>query len=290
MFEFLRGLKHWIEMFSQIVFAAGKKARYDKVVRKAASAYDMIEAPSEDYFRDRYMYILERSILSNSFSFKGLRALDAGCGQGRISIEMAARGALVDAIDLAPEILDKGRAHAEKKGIDPAKIKWVEGKIPDIMRNIPDGNYDIVVCTEVLYMIPDQKKALLELARVLRKGGLLVVSVRTRLYYLLSTLRQNDIFNFKSALEHNSYSHIGRILNWGDPDYYLAMLEEIGITKIKEHGIGFMAGIEGDPSALFSKPYELDPETRRLVGKAEDGLSAIYADAGRYMIFTGVKK
>ena len=66
MFEFLRGLKHWIEMFSQIVFAAGKKARYDKVVRKAASAYDMIEAPSEDYFRDRYMYILERSILSNS--------------------------------------------------------------------------------------------------------------------------------------------------------------------------------------------------------------------------------
>jgi len=63
-----------------------------------------------------------------------------------------------------------------------------------------------------------------------------------------------------------------------------------GITNIKEHGIGFMAGIEGDPTALFSKPHELNSETRRLVGKAEDELSDIYADAGRYMVFTGIKK
>src|SRR5688500_8567691 len=52
----------------------------------------------------------------------GARVLDVAAGTGNASIPAAQRGASVTASDLTPELLEAGRARAEKLGVE---LEWV---------------------------------------------------------------------------------------------------------------------------------------------------------------------
>lgn len=65
----------------------------------------------------------------------GGRILDVPCGEGRVAIELAARGFAVTGIDIAPGLIAAARAAA------PA-LDWREGD----MRDLPRGGYDLVCC------------------------------------------------------------------------------------------------------------------------------------------------
>jgi 2-polyprenyl-3-methyl-5-hydroxy-6-metoxy-1,4-benzoquinol methylase len=65
----------------------------------------------------------------------GARILDVPCGQGRVSIELAARGYAVTGIDIAPGLLAEARRRAPH-------LDWREGD----MRDLPRGGYHLVCC------------------------------------------------------------------------------------------------------------------------------------------------
>ncbi|MGY1776354.1 class I SAM-dependent methyltransferase [Geodermatophilus sp. SYSU D00804] len=110
----------------------------------------------------------------------GMTVLDLGCGEGRHAFEAYRRGASVVAIDWGvPEVETTKRwlgAIAEA-GEAPAGAhhEVVRGDLRHLP--FPDGSVDRVIASEVLEHIPDDGTAMTEIARVLKPGGRVAVTV-----------------------------------------------------------------------------------------------------------------
>jgi SAM-dependent methyltransferase len=106
--------------------------------------------------------------------------LDLGCGFGRHAYEAARRGARVVAFDYAEAELKEVRntfgAMASAREVGAASLAGaVQGD--GTMLPFADGAFDRVIASEVLEHIEDDQAALDELARVLRPGGTIAVTV-----------------------------------------------------------------------------------------------------------------
>jgi ubiquinone/menaquinone biosynthesis C-methylase UbiE len=96
------------------------------------------------------------------------RALDIGCGDGRLTIELDADR--VTAADVSRVALD--RAHAR---LDQSRTTFAELD-PDAPLPFGDGEFDLVLCAETLEHVRDVQLLLSEARRVLRPGGTLAVT------------------------------------------------------------------------------------------------------------------
>jgi ubiquinone/menaquinone biosynthesis C-methylase UbiE len=99
-----------------------------------------------------------------------LAALDAGCGTGFLSLELAARGHRVTGVDFAPAMLAEARRKAAMQGLDIHFEKADAEQLP-----FPPGQFDLAISRHVLWTLPHPDAALDEWIRVLRPGGRLVV-------------------------------------------------------------------------------------------------------------------
>src|SRR5690242_19849348 len=100
----------------------------------------------------------------------GLDVLDAGCGTGFLSLELAARGHRVTGVDFAPAMLVEARRKAVGQG---AAVRFEEGDAEQLP--FAAGSFDLVVSRHVLWTLPHPEAAIDEWIRVLRPGGRLAV-------------------------------------------------------------------------------------------------------------------
>ncbi len=111
----------------------------------------------------------------------GERLLDLGCGFGRHAYEAARRGAHVVACDLAGAELAQVRATfaamSEAGEQHTGTCQAVQGDATTLP--FPDLSFDKVIASEVLEHVDSDDRALAELTRVLRPGGVLAVTVPT---------------------------------------------------------------------------------------------------------------
>lgn len=101
----------------------------------------------------------------------GSTVLDAGCGDGRLSVELARGGAHVIGLDHSEAMLAAAKTRAARCAVP---VRLVAGDI----RELPfarDG-FDRVVVVTVLCFLTSARVAVGELARVLRPGGRLVLA------------------------------------------------------------------------------------------------------------------
>ena len=106
--------------------------------------------------------------------------LDLGCGFGRHAFEAARRGASVVALDAGADEVAQVRgtlgAMVEAGELAPGHpATAVQGDA--LALPFADGTFDRVIASEVLEHIPDDTAAMRELARVLRPGGAMAVTV-----------------------------------------------------------------------------------------------------------------
>lgn len=109
----------------------------------------------------------------NLVDLPGGRALEVGCGAGRIAIALARRGFQVDGLDLAPRVIERAADLAASDGV-AARFFVADFSKPD--PRFPDGTYDLVVCSEVLEHVEPWQEVVDNIARVLKPGGLLVLT------------------------------------------------------------------------------------------------------------------
>ena len=99
--------------------------------------------------------------------------LDVGCGIGSISVDLAERlpRGRVLGVDIAPEPLDQAADYAVARGIE--NVEFEVGDAYDLDHG--DGSFDIVHAHQLLQHLKNPLAAIVEMKRVLRRGGLLAL-------------------------------------------------------------------------------------------------------------------
>lgn len=112
------------------------------------------------------------------FIDSGDTVLDVGAGPGRFTVELARMGARIVVADISAVQLELNKAKLIEVGLASAVTSWIQADILDL-HVLPDGQFDAVVCYggPLSYVLDRADEAVDELLRVLRPGGVLLVSV-----------------------------------------------------------------------------------------------------------------
>jgi len=140
--------------------------------RRALADYDqMADLYADDAAVDPIKVSYDRpTILAMAGDVRDKHVLDVGCASGGLSEAFAERGASVVGVDLNPRLIERARERLWSK---------VEFHVADIAAPLPfleTGSFDVVAASLVLHYLADWGPPLREFARILRPGGVLLIS------------------------------------------------------------------------------------------------------------------
>jgi ubiquinone/menaquinone biosynthesis C-methylase UbiE len=156
----------------------------------------------------------------------GQSLLDVGCGPGTITMDLAqlvSPGRVV-ALEATADALDLARAESAARGI--SDVEFVVGDVHAL--DFMDATFDVVHAHQVLQHVADPVRALRELRRITRPGG--IVAVRDSDYAAAARFPQLPALDAWLAL----YQRIARA-NGGEPDAgrrLLSWAQAAGFTDI----------------------------------------------------------
>src|SRR5579864_3837987 len=101
----------------------------------------------------------------------GMKVLDVACGTGVVAITAARLGAVVTALDLTPELLERAKQNASLARV---QVEWHEGDVESLP--FGDGQFDAVVAVFLQIFAPRPEVAVAEMLRVLKPGGTIAFS------------------------------------------------------------------------------------------------------------------
>jgi SAM-dependent methyltransferase len=238
---------------------------------------------AEDFFAKIYLHFIRQDI-KDTFGDKKIRILDVGCGQGRLSIPLAQDGHRITGIDISSEAIRIAGQRAQKQNIT------LDLRLIDITRDtmaFPVNSFDCIICTEMIYMVERPENLLRLFTRLANPGGLVIVSFRPKMYYVLNAILRKSWKDLKIISATKGSILNGISLNWFTLNEAIALLEDAGITLRRACSIGKFSGIEGDPQARFCNPAELDNKARKYLMELEIRQAEANADSGRYLYTSG---
>lgn len=98
----------------------------------------------------------------------GKKILDIGCGTGAMIEDLTVLGADVYGIDRSPEAVD----YCNKRNLKNIRLENLEDRLP-----FSGNSFFAVTCLDVLEHITSDEKLLADIYRILKPGGLLIISV-----------------------------------------------------------------------------------------------------------------
>lgn len=97
--------------------------------------------------------------------------LDAGCGAGRFTVQFAPRCVAVTGLDVSEAMVRRSSLNAMDLGMN--NVSFVVGNITSMP--FAENRFDVVFCSDLLFMFDDIAAPLAELLRVCKSGGRLVI-------------------------------------------------------------------------------------------------------------------
>ncbi len=165
-------------------------------VDRALWEYLQSETIAEDYdeyFAQTRLLTLDRDFLRESFNKPG-RLIDLGCGTGRLSLDFAARGFDVVAVDLSKHMLE---VTCRKRDQLKLPLETIEGNICDLSP-LQTSSFDYAISMfSTLGMVVGRKlrrQALGEVHRLLKPGGLFGLHVHNRWFNMFDPQGRTWLF------------------------------------------------------------------------------------------------
>ncbi|MDK2596383.1 methyltransferase domain-containing protein [Pseudoalteromonas obscura] len=109
-------------------------------------------------------------LLDEHFDSKPLRILDAGGGQGQLSLYLAELGHEVILLDVSAQMLAIAKERAEARNI--SSLSLINAPLQELAE-LNLGQFDLVLCHAVLEWIVEQKTAVTILNKCLKPDGIL---------------------------------------------------------------------------------------------------------------------
>lgn len=151
---------------------------------------------------------------------KGDTVIDLGSGAGNDCFvarhETGAEGKVIG-IDFTPVMIEKARLNAEKLGYN--NVEFREGDIDAMPVN--DNVADVIVSNCVLNLVPDKKKVIGEIHRVLKPGG----------HFSISDIVL--VGDLPEALKEDAEMYAGCVAGAIQKSEYLSLMEKQGFTHLK---------------------------------------------------------
>ncbi len=147
----------------------------------------------------------------------GQSVLDIGCGPGTITVDIAARvdPGRVTGIDVSEDVLDSARAEAEARGLSNDSYATADVHALEF----PTAAFDVVHAHQVLQHVADPVRALREMRRVCKPGG--VVAARDADYagfiwfpQLPALDRWRDLYEQAAQANHGESNAGRQLLSW----------------------------------------------------------------------------
>jgi len=131
--------------------------------------------PLHDLNPVRAAYIADR------LNLRGARVADVGCGGGLLSEALAKAGARVTGIDLGEKVIEIARLHMHEARLETPnlEIDYRVQSSADLAAAEPES-FDAVCCMELIEHVPDPAALVGDLVRMLKPGGVLVMSTLNR--------------------------------------------------------------------------------------------------------------
>jgi 2-polyprenyl-6-hydroxyphenyl methylase/3-demethylubiquinone-9 3-methyltransferase len=107
--------------------------------------------------------------------FKGMSAVDIGCGGGLVAEPLARLGAKVTAVDADPVAIAAARLHAAEREVTVAYEVGTSDELAEAARQ-----FDLVLALEIIEHVADRDAFLATLGQLVKPGGLLVLSTLNR--------------------------------------------------------------------------------------------------------------
>ena len=241
--------------------------------------YDMYADGNESFFAQLYV-----TAIADHAARRGIRppsaVLEAGCQTGRLVIPFAQMGFSVTGIDTSGFALYRARRHAAAAGVSP---RFLRGNLLTLLRS-RRGQYDLVICAEVLYQSSQYREMLQVLAEAVRPGGLLCVSHRPTTYYFLEALRKEDASSAMSVIGRGEgVWRDGSYYNWQSEEELRALYASLGLEWIAMRPIDRLSWLTG------ISPSQLTPAQRGRWLEAELQIADAGGACARYVLVVAGK-
>jgi SAM-dependent methyltransferase len=197
-----------------------------------------------DEFLGNPQYLSYRQVvLDMSFKFwdaiigsaKGRKLLDCGCGYGVWPIYWSKKGFDVHCLDYVLSGISVVKRSFAVNGIKETKL------IVGDMRGLPikDNSFDVVLCISVLELFENIDIPIQEIARVLKKGGIICAQIyplRFSMMTLPSVVWRMLQFKFKEAIAIRKGVVVNFDRNSFSLDEYRKAFVRAGLTKVRITG------------------------------------------------------
>jgi ubiquinone/menaquinone biosynthesis C-methylase UbiE len=150
--------------------------------------------------------------------------LELGCGRGRHTEALAKKGKKVDVVEINEDFIK-----IAKERVGEMPVAFINADI----HHLPMGSneYDGILCTRVFMHLEDEKKALSEMHRVLKKGGILSIDFIPKgiYYYKLVFMLMFKLYKYQYDYKNHSLREFKKLINGKFKIQF--------ILKSKQHGI-----------------------------------------------------
>lgn len=222
--------------------------------------------------------LMERKMIGQADVRDGQRILDAGCGTGTLTFEIASLypNTQVYGIDILEEHLEiAGRYEADCDNVLFSRQDYL---------NIAfrDNSFDRVFFCESLVHAQDKNKLLLEAHRILRPGGKIIIA---------DVFMLTDNLTEKEKLDLSNLSLETGIPNFENLHIFIQRLQQLGFQNILLQDLtdNLSSTISSEPE-LDSPNLSLTPTENIILPKLEDLLSTIgelyFKKSAGYFIIT----